>query len=152
MTECAEWWWMELNPAGGQSRVVSPRAQLWVRSCLTSLSMIQMRGLSAQVCRWHQAGRGQALEQAAQGSGGVTISGGVQKTRRYGTSGYGLAGTVVLGWWLDLMILEVFCNLNDSMILKPPCMWHSNSDSSSPNVQTVWLYLCPQTLFDVFKT
>jgi len=27
--------------------VVSPRAQFWVRSCLTSLSMIWMRGLSA---------------------------------------------------------------------------------------------------------
>ena len=30
---------------------------------------------------------------------------------------YGLAGIAVLGWWLDLMILEVFSNLNDSMIL-----------------------------------
>jgi len=51
------------------------------------------------------------LEQAAQGSGGVTIPGGVQKMCRYGTSGHGLAGMVVLGWWLDLMILEVFSNL-----------------------------------------
>jgi len=31
-------------------------------------------------------------------------------------SGCGLAGMVVLGWWLDLMILEVFPNLNDSMV------------------------------------
>jgi len=31
--------------------------------------------------------------------------------------GYGLAGMVVLGGWLDLMILEVFSSLNDSMIL-----------------------------------
>jgi len=27
------------------------------------------------------------------------------------TSGYGLVGMVVLGGWLDLMILEVFSNL-----------------------------------------
>ena len=39
----------------------------------------------------------QALQQAAQGSGGVTIPGGVQKTCRCGTSGHGLAGMVVLG-------------------------------------------------------
>jgi len=37
------------------------------------------------------------VEQAAQGSGGVTIPGGVQKTCRYGTSGHGLAGMVVMG-------------------------------------------------------
>jgi len=34
-----------------------------------------------------------------------------------GTSGHGLAGMVALRWWLDLMILEVFSNLNNSMIL-----------------------------------
>jgi len=34
----------------------------------------------------------------------------------YGTSGHGLAGIVVLGWRLDLMILEVFSNLNDSKL------------------------------------
>jgi len=51
------------------------------------------------------------LEQAAQGSGGVTIAGGVQKLCRCGTSGYGLAGMVVLAGWLDLMILEVISNL-----------------------------------------
>jgi len=37
-----------------------------------------------------------ALEQAAQGSGGVTIPGGVQKTCRHGTLGHGLAGMVGL--------------------------------------------------------
>jgi len=37
------------------------------------------------------------LEQAAQGSDGVTIPGGVQKTCEYGTSGHGLAEMVVLG-------------------------------------------------------
>jgi len=36
---------------------------------------------------------------------------------RCGTLGHGLAGMVVLGGWLDLMILEVFSNLNHSMIL-----------------------------------
>jgi len=40
---------------------------------------------------------GQALEQAAQGSGGISISGGVQKVCRHGISGHGLAGMVVLG-------------------------------------------------------
>ena len=60
---------------------------------------------------------GQALQQAAQRSGGVPIPGGVQKMCRGGISGHGLAGMVVLGWRLDLMILELFSNLNDSMIL-----------------------------------
>ena len=54
---------------------------------------------------------GKALGQAAQGGGWVTITGGVQKTCRCGTSGYGLVGMVLLGWWLDFMILEVFSNL-----------------------------------------
>jgi len=36
---------------------------------------------------------------------------------RCGTSGHGLLDMVVLGGQLDLMILEVFSNLNDSMIL-----------------------------------
>ena len=33
-----------------------------------------------------------------------------------GTSGHGLVDMTVLGWLLDLMILEVFSNLCDSMI------------------------------------
>jgi len=57
----------------------------------------------------------QQQEQAAQGSGGVTIPGGVQKTCSYCTSGHGLSDMVVLGGWLDLMILEVFSKFNDSM-------------------------------------
>jgi len=56
------------------------------------------------------------LEQAAQESGGVTTPGGIQKKCRCGTSGHCLASMVVLGQRLDLMILEVFSNLNDSMI------------------------------------
>jgi len=54
---------------------------------------------------------GQALEQAAQGGGGVPVPGGVQKTCRCGTSRCGLVGMVVLGGWLDSMVLEVFSNL-----------------------------------------
>ena len=38
---------------------------------------------------------------------GVPIPGGVRKMCGCGTSGHGLAGMGVLGWWLDL-ILEVF--------------------------------------------
>ena len=38
---------MELNPAGDRSQVVFPRAQYWGQFCLTSLSMIWTRGLSA---------------------------------------------------------------------------------------------------------
>jgi len=37
-------------------------------------------------------------------------NGGVQKTCRCGTSGYGLVGKEVLGGWLNMMILEVFSN------------------------------------------
>jgi len=54
---------------------------------------------------------GRASDQAAQGSGGVLIPGGVQKTCRCGTWGDGLAGMGVLGGRLDLMILEVFSDL-----------------------------------------
>jgi len=57
-----------------------------------------------------------ALEQAAQGSGGITSPGVVKKSCRYGPSGHGSAGTVVLGWRLDLMILEVFSDFNDLMM------------------------------------
>jgi len=56
------------------------------------------------------------LEQAAQGSGRVTIAGGVQKMCRYGTLGHGLVGMVLLGEWLDLMTLKIFSSLNDSRI------------------------------------
>jgi len=57
------------------------------------------------------------VEQVAQGSGGVSIPGGLQKMCRHSTLGHRLVGMVALGWWLDLMILEVFSNPNDSMIL-----------------------------------
>ena len=65
-------------------------------------------GIGKKFLSWK---RGQALGQAAQGSGGVPIPGGVQKMPRCGTSGCALVGMVVLGWRLDLMVLEVFSNL-----------------------------------------
>ena len=40
-----------------------------------------------------------------------------KKMRRCGTSGHGLEGMVVLGWQLDLMILEVFSKLNNSICI-----------------------------------
>ena len=43
----------------------------------------------------------EAVAQAAQGGGGVTIHGGVQETCRCGTEGRGLVGMVEMGWWLD---------------------------------------------------
>jgi len=49
-----------------------------------------------------------------------------KKTCRCGTSGHGLVGMVLLGGWLDLMILEVFSNLNDSMKRKCWKFWHSS--------------------------
>ena len=59
---------------------------------------------------------GEALAQAAQGGGGVTVPGGVQELWRCGTEERGQ-----WAWWdgleLDFGILEVFSNLNDSMIL-----------------------------------
>jgi len=57
------------------------------------------------------------VEQAARESSGVTVPGGVQKMSSCGTLGHGLAGMVVLDGRLDLMISEIFSNLNDSMVL-----------------------------------
>jgi len=57
------------------------------------------------------------LEQAAHRGGTVTIPRDVQEMFRYGTLGHGLEGMMLQGGWLDFMILEVFSNLNDSMIL-----------------------------------
>ena len=55
-----------------------------------------------------------ALQQAAQGGDRLPATGGVEEKCRYVT---GLVGTVVMDQQLDQMILEVFPNLNDSMIL-----------------------------------
>jgi len=40
-----------------------------------------------------------------------------RKTCRRGTSGQSFVVIVVMHGWLDLVILEVFSNLNDSVIL-----------------------------------
>ena len=37
-------------------------------------------------------------------------------TLSHSHTGHGLVGTMVLGWWLDLIVLMVFSNLNDSVI------------------------------------
>ena len=55
------------------------------------------------------------MEWAVQGGGGVTIPGGVQETFRCCTEGHGLVENI--GGRLNWMILEVFSNLGDSMIL-----------------------------------
>ena len=47
MARPEELWSMELNPVGGWSHMVSPRAWYWDGFYLTSLLMILMRGLSA---------------------------------------------------------------------------------------------------------
>ena len=46
-----------------------------------------------------------------------------KKPCRYGTSGHGLVGMVVVYGWLDWMNLEVFSNLNDSMITDSLTQW-----------------------------
>lgn len=49
-----------------------------------------------------------------------TIPGGVQETAGLDTLSHGLVGNVVISQRLDLMISEVFTNLNDSMISQSP--------------------------------
>ena len=92
--------------SGACSNVQGPSATLWLlsRPLVTSATLETGNSLSCYVIS------GQTLEQAAQGDGWVPIPGGVQKTCRCGTLGYALAFIVVLGGWLDLMILEIFSN------------------------------------------
>jgi len=35
--------------------------------------------------------------------------------KKHGTEEHGLVGMVVMGYWLDFMVLEVFSSLNDFM-------------------------------------
>jgi len=68
------------------------------------------------------------VAQAAQGAGAVTVPGGVQETQRCGTEGR--------GQWargLNWMVLEVFSNLHDTMILLQP---HSQRSEKAPSA---WL-------------
>lgn len=55
------------------------------------------------------------LEWTPRGDGGVTIRGSVQEKTGCGTACHGLADQVVIGQWLDLLTLDVFSNLNDSV-------------------------------------
>ena len=57
------------------------------------------------------------LTQAAQGGGGVAVSGGVQEPWRCGTEGYGQWVVLIVGGWLDWVILEFSSNFGDSVIL-----------------------------------
>ena len=41
----------------------------------------------------------------------------------------------VIGLWLDLMILQVFSNLNDSVILCVPVVWGTNWDLNVQSMQ-----------------
>jgi len=60
---------------------------------------------------------GQALEQAAQWGGGVTVSGGVQEMFRRGTKRPGLVGNTGGRWTVGLDDLEVLSKSSYSMIL-----------------------------------
>jgi len=65
-------------------------------------------GKNSSQKEWGDSGRG------CPGGSGVTVPGGTQKTWRCGTEGHGQ-----WAWWsgleLDLVILEAFSNLSDSV-------------------------------------
>ena len=61
------------------------------------------------------SGSGQALEWAAQGGDGVTAPGGVQKHLDVVLREVVYWEILVVGGWLDWMILVAFSNLGDSM-------------------------------------
>ena len=134
-----EWWRTAIPYSSSLTCLGAPYTSLqkWLHWCGGFLLQLFASGRSCwtlsntQGCSWRRCppvgpllrpcpGARTKAPSSSQGSSGVTIPGGVQKTCKYGTSGHGLAGMVVLGWWLDLMILEVFSNLNDSMILQDP--------------------------------
>ena len=64
---------------------------------------------------------GEAVAQVAHGGGGVTVLGGIQKPWRCGTEGCGQWAILVVGGCLDQIILVIFSNLNDPMILLCDC-------------------------------
>lgn len=57
------------------------------------------------------------MGRAAQGGGGSTIPGGVEGTSERGAQCSALVDKAVIGQRLDPGILEIFYNINDSMIL-----------------------------------
>jgi len=58
-----------------------------------------------------------APEQDVQGGGEVTVTGGVHEIWSWGTEEHGFLGMLGMGWQLDWMILEVFSNPDDSIVL-----------------------------------
>lgn len=82
---------MALNCAGGGSG--------WTLGRISSLKV------------WWDIGTG------CPGRCGDAIPGGVQQTCTFGILGHGFVGMVVISWWLDQVILVLFFNLNDSVIL-----------------------------------
>ena len=85
------------------------------------------------------------LEQAAQGGDGITIPGGVHELRRCGTEGCGQWAILMVDRQLDLMNLEVFPNLNDTVILFS--VWTSHNVPryiSIPTGQQVLNRVCVQ--------
>ena len=74
------------------------------------------KGGSGQISGRISSQSNEALAQAAQGSDGVTVPGGVQEKHRCGTEGPGLVDTGGMGSWLDWVILVVFSSLYDSII------------------------------------
>ena len=64
------------------------------------------------------------LEQTAQGGGGLTNAGGVHEMFRCCSEGHGLVANIGGRCMLDWMILEVFSNRGDSVILRIVEIWH----------------------------
>lgn len=60
---------------------------------------------------------GNALAQTAKRGGGVTVLRDVQETWRNGTDDCDFGDTMGTGWWLGFVILVVFSNLGDSVVL-----------------------------------
>lgn len=68
--------------------------------------------------------RGWSLAQAAQGSGGDAIPGGISKRCRWGTWGHGsVLASAVWGSQFDTMTLQLFPNLNNPLIPEPAAMY-----------------------------
>lgn len=69
-------------------------------------------------------------------SGGITIFGSIQKKMRGGTLCYDLVGIVVFAQCLDLMVLDIFSNLNYSVTLLPGKQYCSKE--TQPNDLLYW--------------
>jgi len=87
---------VELGQSRGKELVLCAQLLRWVtaRTVLFSVTLAVLVGYQETFLHCKS---GQALDQAAQGGGGVPIPGGVQKPCGCGTLGHGLAGMGVLG-------------------------------------------------------